>query len=530
MPSDRAERLIGLLIAVPIFVIMVFWDSASRQYDALLQGVQYGPGRRYVQAFVGTTRGPELADDDTRAGEIRESMHRTLRVKLRGHVEYWDIGGGAGAPGPSAAALGDSDLLARLEEGEPPVSVEPALAAPGSFAALYLQPNLDGLRRASLSASAKLFLLERMPGDIVPLRTHRVLSIAAELEDRGYPATIGYHELSDGLAYRQPDGEYVLWTDQRPTAATRWQADDDFDLYFGPAPMPGAVWSDSDKQGYSGCWSVVPIHGPTWWDVPRYRSWLTPLLVGSLLYLCITFALRFVLRRRRQLDATRVRFLTEVAHDLRTPLTAVRLHAELLAEKQDDPQRRRKYIGVLEREASRASTLLANLLDLSSLERGSRRFTREKIELEPVFTQCAEQFRQLYPGRADDLELVGSADQCAYADATALARCINNLLDNAGKYTDAGTPILLCWERAGERGGQSVRIEVQDAGEGVPAEDAPRMFDRYARGSNTDGVSGTGLGLSLVRELAEGMGGSVKYETNATGGCFELMLPGESNA
>jgi len=124
--------------------------------------------------------------------------------------------------------------------------------------------------------------------------------------------------------------------------------------------------------------------------------------------------------------------------------------------------------------------------------------------------------------------VAGPDDVRVTADRTALARCLGNLLDNAGKFTAAGTQVTLSWE---EKGGR-VRILVADEGPGIPARERKRVFHRYARGRKAadDGVPGTGLGLSLVRTLCRGMGGDVRLVDPGEGAVFELDLPGGSRA
>jgi len=244
------------------------------------------------------------------------------------------------------------------------------------------------------------------------------------------------------------------------------------------------------------------------------------------IYIVVVGALALAMRRRRQLDEARARFLTEIAHDLRTPLTAVRLHAELLASPTRRADRVEKYLGVLEREAVRASELLGNLLDLSRLDRGQRVYDPETRRISDLVEPCVAEFRQLYPSRAADLVCDGKSDLEVYADTNALQRCITNLLDNAGKYTPESKSIRLAWRRYA--GGVEIRIE--DKGPGVPVGERKRLFERYARGSRTDGIAGTGLGLSLVKDLVEGMGGTVHYWDNDGGACFALRLGGVKSA
>jgi two-component system phosphate regulon sensor histidine kinase PhoR len=231
------------------------------------------------------------------------------------------------------------------------------------------------------------------------------------------------------------------------------------------------------------------------------------------------------LRRRRRLDETRARFINELAHDLRTPLTSLRLYAEMLAAGKTPEEERPRYVETMARESGRLSALLANLLDLSRLERGSRDFARERIGLEEAVGRALADFAALHPARADDVRVSGPDDATVTADSTALARVLGNLLDNAGKFTEEGTTIRISW-RAPADG--EVELALADQGPGIPAEERGRLFRRYERGerAKADGVPGTGLGLALVRELVEGMGGRVRLAPSESGSRFEVTLPG----
>jgi signal transduction histidine kinase len=228
------------------------------------------------------------------------------------------------------------------------------------------------------------------------------------------------------------------------------------------------------------------------------------------------------MRRQRRLDAERARFLNEVAHDLRTPLTSLRLYADMLASDRGDAESRGRYAAVIAREAARLTELLANLLDLSRLEHGKRTFDVETLPVQEAVDAAVRDFRALHPLRADDVVVDGDASVTLRGDRSAVARCLANLLDNAGKFTAPGDAIRCAWTQ----NGTFVHVVVADQGPGVAAEERERIFERYRRGASAtdDGVPGTGLGLSLVRELAAGMGGRVTLGHAPRGAVFELTL------
>ena len=184
-------------------------------------------------------------------------------------------------------------------------------------------------------------------------------------------------------------------------------------------------------------------------------------------WLLIPVALMVSLRRRRRLDEARVRFLNELAHDLRTPLTSLRLHADLLTGGKAPPEKRERYASRMALEAARLSSLLGNLLDLSRLERGRREYELVDVDLAEQAEAARREFIAVFPERADDIRLDGVAGITVRADRSALARVLANLLENAGKFTSKGTAIRLLWRTTDD----GVQLVVEDEGEGIPPEE-----------------------------------------------------------
>jgi signal transduction histidine kinase len=241
---------------------------------------------------------------------------------------------------------------------------------------------------------------------------------------------------------------------------------------------------------------------------------LVALLVASMLA-GLAMTLRAV-RRELRLAQLKSDFASTVSHELRTPLTAVRLHAELLS--RDDER-----AVILKEEAERLSRLVERILDFARLERGEQVLSFDVCDLRDVVGDAVRRFR---PARADFEVRWTSPDTPvrAAADAAALERALHNLLDNAVKYAGEGREAVV--ELATE--GAYARIAVSDRGAGIDPRDVPALFEKFHRGRSpaTLQVPGTGLGLALVRQVAEAHRGRARLEVPPGGGSrFVIEIP-----
>jgi len=370
-----------------------------------------------------------------------------------------------------------------------------------AFVALRQKLDRDALRRAPLPAGTKLHLARRGGWEEVA----SLLEAVRDLPDIGETPEPGRHGRLSVPA--RPGAPGILHLGPRPALPVATSDDGRFRLHFGR--VPGALWTGRRAAPLAGVWSIESVHGDRWWAAAGVRRWLGPGLAVVAAYLVLPCALAFELRRRRRAAEARARLLNELAHDLRTPLAAVRLHAELLAAGRVPDARRDGSVDVVARESARLSGLLANLLDLSRLERGTRLFDVEEVDVATLADDVARDFLAVHPDRRGDLDVRVPPDARARADRTALARVLANLLDNAGKFTAPGTAIRVTWT-----GGE---LAVEDDGPGIAPADRPALFRAYARGSEAvaAAVPGTGMGLALARDLMRGMGGSVRYEPAA---------------
>ncbi|MEO8633047.1 MAG: HAMP domain-containing sensor histidine kinase [Chloroflexota bacterium] len=219
-------------------------------------------------------------------------------------------------------------------------------------------------------------------------------------------------------------------------------------------------------------------------------------------------ALEISLRQQRQLVA-------DASHELRTPLTSLRTNLELLARGQPfDPAERQQVLVELVGQMERLSTLVGDLIDLARDEHAT--LPIEDVRLDEVVAAAITDVRGRYPRVRFDAVL---EETTIRGVRPRLTRAVTNLLDNAGKWSPAGGIVEVA-----VTGGE---VTVRDHGPGVAAEDAPRVFDRFWRAANARALPGSGLGLSIVKDVAESHGGSVTLEQASGGGArFRLRLAG----
>jgi signal transduction histidine kinase len=220
------------------------------------------------------------------------------------------------------------------------------------------------------------------------------------------------------------------------------------------------------------------------------------------------------------------RFVSDAAHEIHTPLTALRTNLELARE--DAPPGRGGHVEEAEAQVQRLEGLTAGLLDLSRIEAGTGTQPNVLVPLLPLLQELGE----LYASRAEqaglDFQLsLPESPVGLQGDAAQLRRALGNLLDNAIKFTPRGGMVQLGLSRDGNgdgEGGTAV-LWVEDSGPGIPAEDLPHLFQRFYRGRNASGYPGSGLGLAIVKAIAERHGGEVQAENTAAGARFTMRLP-----
>ena len=224
-----------------------------------------------------------------------------------------------------------------------------------------------------------------------------------------------------------------------------------------------------------------------------------------------------MLYQSERLAQQRARFAASAAHELRTPLAGLRLYGEMLAEGLGDRSRVREYARRMAGEAERLGRVVTNVLSFTRLERDAFSVTPRPGDLAEAVAGVVERLRPaLRAGGAEvDVELATELPLVSF-DRDALAHILQNLLDNAEKYTrDVDRRKIRV---ALSRDAEGVSLAVADNGNGVPPELRHRLFRPFARGQHADAQEGLGLGLALVRELAEAQDGAVRYDDAPAGG------------
>jgi two-component system phosphate regulon sensor histidine kinase PhoR len=232
---------------------------------------------------------------------------------------------------------------------------------------------------------------------------------------------------------------------------------------------------------------------------------------------------------RRRLDKVRRDFVANASHELRTPLTSVRGFVEALEDGAvDEPATARRFLDKIRTNAERMAALVADLLELSRLESGERPARFERVVPVEIAEDAMTSLAELARGRSIATSVRDGGAPAVVADRDRLRHILDNLLENAIKYTQEGGAVeVVCGP--GDAGG--ARVEVTDNGPGIPPEHQSRIFERFYRvdTARSRELGGTGLGLAIVKHLAESMGATVSVRSlPGQGSTFTVALPGRS--
>lgn len=234
------------------------------------------------------------------------------------------------------------------------------------------------------------------------------------------------------------------------------------------------------------------------------------------------------LNRQLALARQKTDFVSNVSHELKTPLTSIRMFSELLADQRvSDPDRQRSYLQIITAETARLTRLINNVLDFSRMERGEKKYNLRAADLLSLVRETVETYRPHLENNGFALECLLPPGQLpVQVDTDAMAQVIVNLLSNAEKYSGDDK-----WIRVEARSGGApalAEVRIMDRGQGVPRGSEEKIFEKFYRAHDSlaSGIQGSGLGLTLARQIARAHGGDVLYQPREGGGsCFFLQLP-----
>jgi len=317
--------------------------------------------------------------------------------------------------------------------------------------------------------------------------------------------------------------------------ATDWKAlpaDAEF-VRFAEAQLSGAIGSASARvmvasvarEESLGLDEVLDILD----EATQVRAYSRELEIKSRELEAATADLRAANERLRELDRMKDDFISTVTHELRTPLTSIRAFSEMLHEDPElDLADRTRFLGIIVNEAERLTRLINQILDMAKLESGRAEWTAADVDLGEVAREAMASLGQLFRDKGVALESeIPEYGPVVLADRDRMTQVMINLLSNAVKFVPGATGRVKVRVTADAR---QVRVEVEDNGPGLSAEESLVIFEKFRQGGNamTDKPQGTGLGLPISRQIVEYFGGNLWVESRPGAGAkfiFTVPLP-----
>ncbi len=310
--------------------------------------------------------------------------------------------------------------------------------------------------------------------------------------------------------------------DTMDMAAATWAFDNGIAAGKGSGTLAASEWLFQPLKAGGKALAVIGVAKENSGDPIRADQ--LPLLTSLIDQAALILERLRLETEMRDVDAVRTRdrlraaLLSSVSHDLRTPLTAVIAAADQL-----DHGATRELIGTIKSESARLNRFVANLLDMARVEAGALKLNVEATDLSDAVAGAAHDARRALQGHDVRLQVSPSLP-LVRVDAQLLHHCLLNLLDNAGRYGDPGTDIIV---EGVHRYGQ-IRLSILDHGPGLPLGREAEVFETFRRLEGSDrAIGGTGLGLAIVKAFAEAMGMRVEAgnRDDGEGAAFTLVFP-----
>jgi signal transduction histidine kinase len=523
-------------------------SEARRAYVRLARHRDTGP-----EALLGLARLERTAERPVQAAALYRELARRfpdrvdadgVRYSLIAHIGLAEVEPGA------AAAL---DCLRELVSGS---------AVPATARSLFIDHVRDLVRGRHLDAAQTddLAALERQLA-----QADRAARLAARLKDdlsplvrsaepttRSRPA-LGWPDRT--LIYRRmPGGEVVGLALERP--ALDRLADvavpaRERQIGVRAAVLPVGDSPDAGSARALASVSFGPLlphlklalvqdraHPDPVAEMVRQRSRRHLALTGGLVAVLVLGLVATIRGAARERELARLKsdFVSTVSHELKTPLTSIRMFAEMLQQgvAGDDRDRERRYHEIIVRESERLGLLIANLLDYAQIERGTRRYLRRRERASEVAREAVTTFARLREGEGQEVSLgvaPGAEDAHIMVDREVTVQALLNLLSNAAKY--GGDERHAIEVSVAPQGEDSIALAVRDSGPGIPKSEQQNIFREFyrAQAAYSAGVEGTGLGLALVKRHVEAQGGEVALDSEpGSGATFTLLFPAAPEA
>ena len=228
----------------------------------------------------------------------------------------------------------------------------------------------------------------------------------------------------------------------------------------------------------------------------------------------------------RSLDSMRRDFISNLSHELRTPVSVIRANSETLIDSAlEDKKQAKIFAKAILHNAERLTDMVSSLLDLSRIEYGELKLNFEEIDLNRFFKKFTQSIMSLSKKKNIDIKYLPNHKGSVSADFQAIERIMNNLVDNAIKYSEKGSEITIS---TSNEGNDYIKVAVEDNGEGISPEDQDQIFSRFFRTASARATDnqGSGLGLAIVKHLVNNLNGEVGLESKPEkGSIFWFTVP-----
>ncbi len=228
--------------------------------------------------------------------------------------------------------------------------------------------------------------------------------------------------------------------------------------------------------------------------------------------------------RELRVEAVRRDFVANVSHELKTPVGAIKLLAEAVADAADDPEAVQRFAGRMVTESDRLTTLVQQIIELSRLQSSDPMDRPSAVSLDDVVTDALDMIATKASARQVSVVCSGDQGLEVYGSADQVGAAVSNLVANAVAYSQEGARVVIATRKVGE----TAEISVVDQGIGIPQHEIERIFERFYRvdPARHRSTGGTGLGLSIVKHVAATHGGEVRvWSVEGEGSTFTLTLP-----